>query len=72
MSSREVSDLWMTASGHRERTFTVGRFDPAYLRATTIAVVRDGDDRIVAFANIVPSYHSSEGNFDLMRRRPDR
>ena len=68
---REVSDSWMTASGHRERTFTVGRFDPAYLRATTIAVVRDGDDRIVAFANILPSYHSSEGNFDLMRRRPD-
>ena len=25
---REVSDSWMTASGHRERTFTVGRFDP--------------------------------------------
>ena len=68
---RGVSDSWMTASGHRERTFTVGRFDPAYLRATTIAVVRDGDDQIVAFANIVPSYHSSEGNFDLMRRRPD-
>jgi phosphatidylglycerol lysyltransferase len=68
---REVSDSWMTASGHRERTFTVGSFDPAYLRATTIAVVRDGDDRIVAFANILPSYHSNEGNFDLMRRRPD-
>ena len=68
---REVSDSWLTASGHRERTFTVGRFDPAYLRATTVAVVRDGEDRIVAFANILPSYHSSEGNFDLMRRQPD-
>ena len=68
---RGVSDSWMTASGHRERTFTVGRFDPAYLRATTIAVVRDADDRIVAFTNILPSYHSGEGNFDLMRRRPD-
>jgi lysylphosphatidylglycerol synthetase-like protein (DUF2156 family) len=66
---REVSDSWITASGHRERTFTVGRFDPAYLRATTVAVVRDGDDRIVAFANILPSYRSNEGNFDLMRRR---
>lgn len=68
---REVSDSWMTASSHRERTFTVGRFDPAYLRSTTVAVVRDADGRIVAFANILPTYQSREGNFDLMRRRPD-
>jgi lysylphosphatidylglycerol synthetase-like protein (DUF2156 family) len=49
----------------------VGRFDPQYLRASRIAVVRDGDGRIVAFTNLVPSYQSADGNFDLMRRRHD-
>lgn len=68
---REVSDAWLASGGHRERTFTVGRFDPDYLRSTTVVVVRDASDRIQAFVNVLPSYHSDIGNFDLMRRRPD-
>lgn len=73
---RAVSDAWLCAGGHRERTFTVGRFDPTYLRSTPVVVVRhpgaDGaDGAIVAFANITPTYRSADGNFDLMRRRPD-
>jgi phosphatidylglycerol lysyltransferase len=68
---RSVSDAWLAAGGHRERAFTVGRFDPAYLRSTRVLAVRDGDDRIVAFANVVPALRSGVGNFDLMRRRPE-
>lgn len=68
---RAVSDAWMADGGHRERTFTLGQFDPAYLRATTVLALQDGDGSIVAFANVIPSYQSTEGNFDLMRRRPD-
>ena len=67
---RAVSDAWLASGGHRERTFTLGRFDAGYLNGTTImTVVQDGG--IVAFANILPSYRSDDGNFDLMRRRPD-
>lgn len=69
---RTVSDAWMADGGHRERTFTVGRFDDDDLRTEDIAVVRHvetGD--IVAFANILPSYQSPVGNIDLMRRNPD-
>lgn len=68
---RAVSDAWLESGGHRERTFTLGQFDPAYLRATRVIAVRDASGRIVAFANVVPSYRSPVGNFDLMRRRPD-
>lgn len=67
----QVSDAWLAHGGHRERTFTVGRFDPAYLRSTTVLVARSVTGRIEAFVNVLPSYHSAEGNFDLMRRRPD-
>jgi lysylphosphatidylglycerol synthetase-like protein (DUF2156 family) len=69
---RSVSDAWMSDGGHRERTFTLGQFDPDYLRATTVLAVRDGSSgRIVAFANVLPAYRSEAGNFDLMRRLPD-
>ena len=68
----EVSDAWLADAGHRERTFTVGRFGPQLIEATRVLALRDeGSGRIVAFANILPSYGSDIGNFDLMRRRPD-
>ena len=67
----EVSEAWLLGGGHRERTFTVGRFDPGYLRATTVLVARSPGRRIEAFVNVLPSFRSTQGNFDLMRRRPD-
>ncbi|MCA9821532.1 MAG: phosphatidylglycerol lysyltransferase domain-containing protein [Dehalococcoidia bacterium] len=68
---REVSDAWMTEGGHRERGFTLGRFDPSYLRSTRVFAVRRPGARIEAFANVLPPYQATAGTFDLMRRRPD-
>ena len=73
---REVSDAWLAAGGHRERSFTLGQLDPAYLRDTTVLVARspstgDAAGQIEAFVNLLPTYRSDNGNFDLMRRRPD-
>lgn len=69
---RDVSDSWLGDGEHRERTFTVGQFDPDYLRRTTVLAVRHAEvGAIVAFANVLPSFRSPVGNFDLMRRRPD-
>lgn len=67
---KEVSDAWLAEGGHRERTFTLGQFDPQYLRATPVLVVVDDTDTSQAFANILPPYRSSDRTFDLMRRRP--
>ena len=67
----EVSDSWLADGGHRERTFTLGRFDVDYLNETTVLALREADaGRILAFANVIPSYRSAAGNFDLMRRSP--
>lgn len=68
---RRVSNRWLAESGHRERGFSLGRFDPDALRNAPVVVVRDTVGGIVAFANIIPSYRSAVGNFDLMRRLPD-
>ena len=68
----EVSDAWLVDGGHRERTFTLGQFDIDELNATTVIALRERETgRVVAFANIIPSYRSRAGNIDLMRRRPD-
>jgi hypothetical protein len=69
---REVSEAWIHDGAHRERTFTVGQFEPDYLLSTRVFAVRHREThRIVAFANVLPSYQSSEGTFDLMRYRPE-
>ena len=68
---REVSDEWLQLPGRHEREFSLGRFDPAYLRSTPIATVEDACDRALAFVNIIPSYHSGEATIDLMRHRTD-
>lgn len=68
-----VSDAWLHSAGHRERTFTLGRFDPDTLRHTPILALREtvAPHRILAFVDVLPSYRGTDGNFDLMRRRPD-
>ncbi|MEO6629918.1 MAG: phosphatidylglycerol lysyltransferase domain-containing protein, partial [Aquihabitans sp.] len=68
---RAVSDAWMAGGGHRERTFTLGQFDTGELQNSAVLVVRDAVGTIVAFANVIPSYQAPDGNFDMMRRRPD-
>jgi phosphatidylglycerol lysyltransferase len=68
---REVSDEWLRIPGRRERGFTLGLFDPDYVRSTTVIAALDEENRILAFVNLVPSYKKGETTADLMRRRTD-
>src|SRR5262249_6185542 len=68
---REVSDEWLRLPGRREHEFSLGRFDPAYLRSTPIATAEDAGGRVLAFVNVIPSYHLGEATIDLMRHRVD-
>jgi len=67
---RDISDAWLADKGTREKGFSLGRFDPAYIRRFPIAVVRRGM-RIVAFANVWRAGANAELSPDLMRYRPD-
>lgn len=66
----DISNHWLHAKGHREKCFSVGRFDPDYMARFDCAVVRR-DGRIVAFANIWASADRSELSVDLMRHDDD-
>ncbi len=69
--AQEVSDQWLQLPGHRERSFSLGKFDRDYLNETPIAAIRDPQGQMVAFTNMVPSYRPGEATIDLMRHRLD-
>jgi phosphatidylglycerol lysyltransferase len=68
---KEVSDEWLLLPGRRERRFTLGLFDPHYVRSTTVFAVYDAGGRMLAFLNVIPPYRRGETTADLMRRRTD-
>ncbi len=67
---QSVSDEWLSAKAQREKGFSLGHFDRAYLDHFDVAVVTI-DDRIVAFANLWLTANRKEASVDLMRHRAD-
>jgi phosphatidylglycerol lysyltransferase len=65
-----ISDAWLATHSTREKRFSLGFFDPAYVARTPVAVVRV-EGRIVAFANLWLAGDRSTCSPDLMRYRPD-
>ena len=67
---KEISDAWLSEKSTREKGFSLGFFNPDYLRRCPAAVVVK-DDRMVAFANLWRGAAQEELSVDLMRYRPD-
>ncbi len=68
---RKISDHWLDAHKTREKGFSVGHFDDAYLSRFPCAVVRQGG-RIVAFTNLWLGAGLQELSVDLMRYIPQQ
>lgn len=66
---QRVSDAWLGEKRTREKGFSLGFFSPDYLRRAPVAVVRR-EERIVAFANVLPGGGREELSVDLMRYEP--
>ena len=69
-SSPASRDDWLGSKNVREKGFSLGRFDPDYMRNFPVAVVRV-EGRIVAFANLWASGDRRELSIDLMRHLED-
>ena len=67
---RQISDAWMESKHTREKHFSLGRFDDAYVKRFPVAVVRR-QGRIEAFATVWQSAGKEELSVDLMRHLPD-
>ncbi len=68
---QKVSDQWLKQPGRQERGFALGHFSRRYLSGMPLYLARDKTNRIVAFANGIPSYHSPVATIDLMRYSND-
>jgi phosphatidylglycerol lysyltransferase len=67
---RVISDAWLAEKRTREKGFSLGYFDAAYLARFPAAVaVREG--QVVAFANLWTSRPKVKLSVDLMRYGPD-
>ncbi len=68
---RSVSEEWLQMVQGSEKKFSLGWFNDVYLRDCEIALVRNADGQVTAFANVITEYHLNEITIDLMRRRQD-
>lgn len=67
---RAISDAWLDEKHAVEKGFSLGFFDPGYLRRFPCALVRH-QERVVAFANLWLGADHEECSVDLMRYLPD-
>ncbi len=67
----EISKAWLASKKAREKRFSVGFFDVAYLKRFPIAVVRCGEE-MIAFGDLWLGAEKSELSLDLMRYAPDK
>lgn len=65
-----VSDAWLAHHRAKEKGFSLGAFNPDYITAQPVGVLRL-NGQIVAFANILVTDVREEGTIDLMRFLPD-
>jgi phosphatidylglycerol lysyltransferase len=65
--AERVSDDWLSLPGRRERQFSLGRFEKAYVRTTPLYILVDARGSTVAFVNRIESYRRGEATIDLMR-----
>jgi len=61
-----ISDSWLSSKNTREKGFSLGFFDEAYLKHFPAAIVKRGAD-IIAFANVWQGAEKEELSLDLMR-----
>jgi phosphatidylglycerol lysyltransferase len=67
---KAISDAWLAHHETREKGFSLGAFEEAYVAALPVAILRK-DDRIVAFATLFLTDTRTEASVDLMRFAPE-
>ena len=65
-----ASQAWLAAGGRRERSFSLGAFDPAYLVRFPLALLRDAAGTVQGFASLWTTPGGRDLAVDLFRWRP--
>jgi phosphatidylglycerol lysyltransferase len=65
---KQVSDDWLNEFNKKETAFTQGIWNTSELKNLVILSVENEEEKVVAFANIIPDYAPDEGTYDLIRK----
>lgn len=66
-----ISDEWLSAFDKKEMVFSQGMFDENELILQDIVVLKNEQNTIVAFLNIIPDYAKDECTYDMIRKSLD-
>ncbi|ANF96842.1 bifunctional lysylphosphatidylglycerol flippase/synthetase MprF [Paenibacillus bovis] len=67
---RVISDEWL--GDRKEKAYSLGWFNEQYIQQSPIALLRDAEHRILAFATLAPAYDNHQViSIDLMRHLND-
>ena len=66
-----VSNDWLDDRGYGEMVFSQGFFDFDELKQQTILTIESPEEKVIAFANIMPDYAEGEATYDLIRKTKD-
>jgi phosphatidylglycerol lysyltransferase len=64
-----VSREWLADFNKKELTFSQGSFDKKELQTQDIIAVKNAENGVEAFLNIIPDYTPEECTYDMIRRR---
>jgi phosphatidylglycerol lysyltransferase len=67
---KKISDAWLDNKNTMEKGFSLGFFEPEYLKKMPVAIITR-QDKIIAFANVWQGAQKGELSIDLMRYSPD-
>ncbi|MDR4889367.1 bifunctional lysylphosphatidylglycerol flippase/synthetase MprF [Fredinandcohnia sp. QZ13] len=66
---KTVSNEWL--AGRKEKGFSLGYFDEAYLNKSEIAILKNKNEEVIGFASLMPVYDNNQTiSVDLMRFKP--
>jgi phosphatidylglycerol lysyltransferase len=65
---KQVSDEWLISMRRKEMVFTQGIFIDTELKKYPVFTVENSEDKVVAFANMVPVFIPDEVTYDMIRK----
>lgn len=68
---KAVSDEWLSNAGKKESAFSQGVWDAKEIKNQVLFIIEDKEEKVVAFANIIPDYATDEITYDLIRKTND-
>ncbi|CAN5768660.1 bifunctional lysylphosphatidylglycerol flippase/synthetase MprF [soil metagenome] len=66
-----VSDDWLMSYEKKEAVFSQGMFDRSQIVHQDVIVLKDLENKIVAFLNIIPDYTPDGYTYDMIRKTSD-